>query len=177
MIELFEAKNGAACPPQTWPFKSRKEKNMPELETENLVFRPYLPSDRHFIESSWASSYYAASRIKDLLSPDDFHAFHRPLRARFFERPTAAVIVCASPDDSDHILGWVAVEVLPNTAVLHYVYVKSTYRRDYGIAGQLLQRALPPGPVLYTHFTPRAAQIMSTHRAQFGDYRFCPHLT
>lgn len=150
---------------------------MPELETENLVFRPYGPSDRNFIESSWADSYFQACRLKDLLSPQDFHAYHRPLRARFFERPNATVIIAAAPDDPDHILGWLALEIVPNATLLHYVYVKSSYRRDYGIASKLIERSIPHGPVLYTHFTPRAAKIMATHQDRFHDFRFSPHLT
>lgn len=146
----------------------------PESE---FVFRPYLPEDRAFIESSWASSYYSACRIKDLLSPEDFHAFHRPLRERFFQRPNATAIVACADDDPNHILGWIAVEILPNSSVLHYVYVKSAYRRDYGLAKKLLFRALLPGPVLYTHLTPRAAHIMALDADTFKRFRFCPHLT
>src|ERR1044072_2026014 len=95
-----------------------------EQELSNLVFRPYLPEDLPFIESSWANSYYGASRLKEVLAPEDFHAFHRPLRERFFLRPNATVIVVCPPDDANHIMGWIAVEVLPNVSLVHYVYVK-----------------------------------------------------
>lgn len=147
------------------------------MTESELVFRPYEPEDRPFIESSWASSYYSACRVKDTLSPEDFHYFHRPLRERFFSRPTATVIVVSPAEDVDVILGWCAVEVLPNCSVLHYVYVKSAFRRDYGIATELLARSLPRGPVLHTHLTPRAAQILRLHPESFKGYRFVPHLT
>lgn len=150
---------------------------MSELETQDLVFRPYTPEDRAFIESSWASSYYSACRIKDLLSPEDFHSFHRPLRERFFNRPNATVIVVSPGDDPFLILGWIAVEVLPNCAVVHYVYVKSVYRREYMLASQLLVRAVPQGPVLFTHCTPRASKIMAANPERFKHFRFSPHLT
>lgn len=147
---------------------------MPESE---YTFRPFGPEDRPFVESSWASSYYSACRIKDLLSPDDFHAFHRPLRARFFERPTSVVIIACMPDNADSILGWVAVEGLPNCMALHYVYVKSTFRGEYGIFRELLARSLTPGPVLYTHCTPRFQKILRSNFELFRDFQFVPHLT
>lgn len=144
---------------------------MPESE---FIYRPYGPNERPFIESSWAQSYFSACRIKDLLSPEDFHKFHRPLRDRFFSRPTCTVIVAGS---EDVVAGWVAIEILPNCTALHYIYVKSNFRREYGIARELLQRALPPGPVVYTHLTPKAVKIMSLDYDRFKDFRYCPHLT
>ncbi len=147
---------------------------MLELETKDIVFRPYVPEDRAFIDNSWATSYYSACRIKDLLSPEDFHFFHRRLRERFFLRPSATVIVAES---DGLIVGWIAVEVLPNCTALHYIYVKSSYRREFGIAGALFTRALPLGAVVYTHFTPKAAKIMAANQERFRNFRFNPHLT
>jgi len=150
---------------------------MPELETQDLVFRPYTPEDRPFIESSWASSYYSAQRIKDFLSPETFHFFHRPLRERFFNRPTATVIVVAAGENPDVILGWIAVECIPNATVIHYLYVKADYRRKFDLANQLLIRGVPAGNVLYTHFTPKAGKIMAANPGRFRRFKFSPHLT
>lgn len=149
---------------------------MNELEKEDLVFRPFTDKDRPFIENSWADSYYGACRLKDSLSPDDFHAFHRPLRERFFNRPTATVIVVSPAEDPEHILGWIAVEVLPNCTLVHYVYVKAAYRRDYHLSFQLLERAVPSHQVLFTHCTPKASKIMAAHPERFRQFRFAPHL-
>jgi hypothetical protein len=145
---------------------------MPESE---FIFRPFVPEDRAFIESSWASSYYSACHVKDLLSPEEFHKFHRPLRERFFNRPTATVIVVASADDPNQILAWIAVEVLPNCAVIHYAYIKSAYRKEFGIFKELIRRGLPPGQVVVTHMTPKFARILS--QPEFREFRFVPHLT
>lgn len=147
------------------------------MNEQEFVFRPYTLEDRPFIESSWASSYYSACRIKDLLSPEEFHSFHRPLRERFFSRPSATVIVAADEDDPTHIFGWIAVEVVTNATLLHYIYVKSTYRKEYGISKKLLIRGLPPGDVLYTHITPKFAKILCSDFEYFKRFRYLPHLT
>lgn len=147
------------------------------MSESEFVFRSFSLEDRPFIESSWASSYYAASRIKDALSPEDFHAFHRPLRARFFDRPSATVIVVSPADDPHFILGWIAVEVLPNCSVIHYAYIKSNFRREYGLLRKLISRAVHTERVLYTHLTPKAMKIMATHQDEIRLYQFCPHLT
>lgn len=146
------------------------------LESE-FVFRPYRPEERAFIESSWAQSYFSACRIKDLLSPEEFHKFHRPLRDRFFCRPTATVIVACGAEDPDVVIGWAAVEILPNCTCLHYVYVKATFRREWGVARGLLSRALPPGPVIYSHLTSKAMKILSLHQDYFKDFRYVPHIS
>lgn len=147
---------------------------MPESE---FILRPYVLEDRPFIDSSWASSYYSACHIKDLLSPTDFHNFHREIRERFFKRPMGTVIVACDQDDPFHILAWIALEVLPNCTLLHYVYVKSAYRKEHGVFRDLLTKTIPKGDVVYTHMTHKFSRILARHPDLFQNFRFCPHLT
>lgn len=141
----------------------------------SIMFRPSDPEDHAFLQSSWASSYYKGSNAHKYLSPTDFHAFHRPLRDRFFAKPNTAVIVCTPDDDRWLILGWIAVEKIDAGLILQYLYVKSAFKGQ-GIAAELIKRAIPTTPVFYTHMTERASRIMSKKSAQFQGFRHIPHL-
>lgn len=124
---------------------------------------------------SWGRSYYSGTRSHKLLSPDEFHAFHRPIRERFFSKPNTACIIAAESGDPWHILGWIAVEKIPTGMILHYLYVKSDFKGHH-IGRDLLDRALPTSPVFFTHLTDRATRIMSKKHEQFQAFRYIPHL-
>ncbi len=133
--------------------------------TRPYTFRPYFKDDVNFIHSSWGQAYYYGDNYHDLLSPDEFHYYHRPIRERFFNRPTAAVIVCASKEDDSLILGWIAVErpLESRGIILHFVYVKAAFKGE-GIFQGLLSRALRESPVMYTHLTDRGSKILRPRR-------------
>lgn len=141
----------------------------------DLTFRPHSEEDLPFLHSSWGSSYYAGCSVTRFISPKEFHEFHRPIRERFFSREGARVLVCCDPNDSWHILGWIAVEAIPSATILQYLYIKDTFRRE-GLAEALLKRAIVTLPVFYTHLTDRAAKIIGLNYEKFRDYRHIPHL-
>lgn len=148
---------------------------MVDAEAEAFTFRPYTQDDIPFIGSSWASSYHRGNIAHKRLTPEDFHAFHRPIRERFFGRPSTAVIVCTPSDDPWLILGWVAVEQVSTGLILQYLYVKAAFKGQ-GIAAELIRRAIPRTPVFFTHLTDRAEKIMSKKPERFLGYQFTPHL-
>lgn len=140
-----------------------------------FIYRPLNAEDLSFLHHSWATSYYQGSAAYKLISPAEFHSYHRPLRERFFSKPNTTVIVCSPSTNPWQIIGWIAVEVIPSALILHYIYVKSAYKRE-GIAKQLIKRALPTKPVVFTHLTKHAAQIMSAKQDQTADLKYIPHL-
>lgn len=146
-----------------------------------IIFRPRTSEDLAFLLDSWGRSYYGGSHAHKSLSPEEFHAFHRPIRERFFSKPNTAVIVAASSTDPWHILGWIAVEQIPSGLVLQYLYVKSALKSERKgdgphLATQLVKRAIPTSPVYFTHLTDRAARIMSKKQDQFTGWIHIPHL-
>lgn len=145
------------------------------FEEAAFNFRPFNEEDLAFLHDSWGSSYFKGTSARKYLSSSEFHAFHRPIRERFFGKPNTTVIVCAAADDPWHIIAWVAVELIPSGLVLHYLYVKSMYK-GLGIARELLKRALPSSPVFYTHLTDRAAKILAKKPGEFGGFVHMPHL-
>lgn len=141
-----------------------------------LSYRAATAEDIPFIQSSWGSSYYAGTQAVKLLTPNEFHFCHRPLRERFIEQTNKQIIVCTPDDDRWLILGWIAVEVIPSASVIHYVYVKSAFKGQ-GIARELIRRTVKSSPVIFTHLTERAAKIMARKPGTYGQFKFIPHLT
>jgi RimJ/RimL family protein N-acetyltransferase len=145
------------------------------MNDAELIFRPHTQEDIPFLHHSWATSYFKGSGASKWLTPKEFHAFHRPIRERFFSKPTGTVIVCSPPDDHWHIIGWIGVEKIHSALILQYLYVKESFK-GRGIAKELVRRALPTSPVLYTHLTDRASKIMSKKFIQLSDFKHVPHL-
>jgi GNAT superfamily N-acetyltransferase len=141
-----------------------------------LSYRGATPEDLPFIQSSWGSSYYAGTHAVKILTPDEFHFCHRPLRERFFEQPNTQIIVCTPDDDRWLILGWIATELIPSASIIHYVYVKSAFKGQ-GIARELIKRTVKSSPVIYTHLTERAAKIISRKPDKYNTWKYVPHLT
>lgn len=155
---------------------------MTQNEQESpYFFRAYVEGDLNHIQYSWADSYYKSGGYKTQMSPIAFNLFHRPMRERFFQRPTTTVIVCASKENEDHILGWIAVETVlaDRSLILHYLHVKPALRGE-GIGRELIKRGLPESKVFYTHRTTHALQIIREKVADndttFKDWYYLPHL-
>lgn len=140
-----------------------------------LTFRPLTAEDLPIIMDSWAESFRSGVRSHAAISPEEFHSFHRPNRERFFSKGNVTCIIAANPEDPWHVIGWIAVESIPSGLILHYLYVKGSYRKR-GIAMQLLKRGLPTAPVFYTHLTNRAAKIIAKKQDVFREWKFIPHL-
>lgn len=140
-------------------------------------FRPYIQEDLNFIQNSWASSYYKGASYHDHVSPEEFHAHHRPIREKILNKPDATIIVCASKEHNDLILGWILVELSKTgqSLFLHFLYIKEAFKGQK-IASELIKMALPTRPVICTHLTERAVRIMSRNPNKFKDFSYGPHL-
>lgn len=152
---------------------------MTEAEDTPYLFRPYTFDDIPFLHSSWGSSYYTGAGYKQFLTPEEFHSFHRPKRERVFNCDKSTVIVCASKENEDLIIGWIAVEKPKSSGglILHYLYVKQAFKGE-GIASGLVQRGLPQRPVMMSHLTERAEKIIKQNKDNdFKDFHYRPQLT
>lgn len=98
-----------------------------------FTIRDAAPSDEAFIQKSWKLQ-MAASPLLDVFRNKTlvFAVYSEPLDA-LYARSTVRV-ACAK-DDADAILGYVVTD--PTKGLIHFVYVKSVYRR-FGIATALL---------------------------------------
>lgn len=145
------------------------------------IFRPYTKDDIPFIQSSWGNSYYDGVNGHKLLTPEEFHDHHRPIRETILNRSSVAVIVCVSRTDENLIIGYVIVEkpTISRGLILHYIYVKQAFKGER-IASELLKRAVKERPVLFTHSTIASGRIISkykaTNRVDLHRFLAAPHL-
>jgi GNAT superfamily N-acetyltransferase len=89
------------------------------------------------------------------------------------------VYVACNKDDDSELYGYICAENVDGIFVLHYIYVKHTYRM-FGIAKQLLNvyEHDPSKASLYTHHTkvadklaPRYQMVYSAYIGMTPDYR------
>lgn len=152
-----------------------------EAVTPVYAFRPYVQDDLNFIQSSWGVSYYDGVNGHHQLSPDEFHAYHRPIRDRILSNPNVAIIICHASNDPNHIIGWIVVEkpTRGNYLLCHYVYTKATFAGN-GIANELIKMALPIRPVLFTHSTIKSKRIIKENwksgKNSYSRWHQCPML-
>ena len=154
---------------------------MEAVELKPYTFRSYELTDIPFIQSSWGNSYYEGVNGHKLLEGQDFHKHHRPIREAILNKPNIAIIVCASTEDPDLIIGYIIVEKPESSdySVLHYVYVKQAFKRQ-GIARELFKRSITKKPVMYTHETITAGRVFTKFKVKNREcldrYFHAPHL-
>ena len=116
------------------------------------IIRQARVSDIQFLTSSWLKSYRNAAAVRGV--PNSVYFFyHHKLLEELLSRCT--VLIYCYPDNQDQILGYVCAEVFDSALVVHYAYVKKTFRR-LGIAKALIKHLVEteePPAVLYTHKT------------------------
>lgn len=139
-----------------------------------LTFRAAGAEDLPFVMDSWGRSYRRGNKAFAALSPDDFHRFHRPIRERILAR--ASCLIAAGEGEPWLILGYVVHESIPSCDILHYVYVRDTFKKDFGLAASLVNRAIKKSPCFYTHLTHRASRILAAKASDLKAFHFAPHL-
>lgn len=93
-------------------------------------------SDSSFILSSWSKS--TASSIPNSFTPIGQHMGRQKELIKALIVRGATVLVCHSPEDEKQILGWVCFETFNGVSAIHFLYVKSSCRKQ-GIGTKLLR--------------------------------------
>ena len=106
------------------------------LETE-LRFRPAGQEDVAFIFHSWLKCYRHAPGVAGISSPVYYAQHH--LLIEGLCRTAKITMVCAKQDPTQ-LFGYICYDTAEGLPVLHFIYVKETYRR-MGIAHMLCKDA------------------------------------
>lgn len=107
--------------------------------------------DMRFVHSSWHTSHWKTWAHKHI-SRAEYNAGQD--RRIDLAIARSEVLVAYLPEVPDEVLGWACIE--PFREVLHYVYVKGTYRR-MGIATGLVSGAAR----WYTHYADAPARAFA----------------
>lgn len=99
-----------------------------------MNIREITDKDKNFIFSSWLKSYRNAQAVKPVVNTLYYKEQHRVIE-ELLER--SKVLVLHSPDDENNLIGYVVVEEIQGIPVIHWLYVKHTFR-GMGLARILL---------------------------------------
>jgi hypothetical protein len=160
-----------------------KNKAIYEIQNDTrlpIVIRPYAVTDLNFITSSWLKSHKEdldfSTRIDNIMElrqrmkdpeqmpkpktfvPNNKYYNLAPTMFRAILSKAGALIACDA-NDYDHIYGYMVAETIHEEPVVHWIYVKNTFRRN-GIARILLSRINPDDKKLLATFcTARALEL------------------
>lgn len=116
-----------------------------------IKMRVPTEEDTSFIFNSWLKSYRSSNFAKDQCNTVFFENYKK-IVSDIIER-SLITIVC-NPEDDNHLYGYIVFENLPGSNLLvHYLYVKHTYRKQ-GIAKRLVDSVrTSSNPILASHNT------------------------
>ncbi len=105
-----------------------------------LLLRTIEAGDVHFVLKSWLKSYRNSCFATEIPNEVYFRS-HRALILRLLD-DRSVTMMAVNAEDEDQILGFVCYSpgVISECLVLHFIYVKSPFRR-FGIGHRLLEAA------------------------------------
>lgn len=110
--------------------------------------------DGNLILSDWLKSFRDSEFAKHMANPVYFSG-HQELVKKVLLR--SAVICAVDPNDPNHVFGWICIETRGLTQIVHYIYVKKSFR-GFGIARKLMT-LVETNPFFYTHKTESSPSI------------------
>jgi hypothetical protein len=125
-----------------------------------FVIRPPDISDTGLIFNSWLKSYRNSDFAKHQCNAVYFGSY-KLIVEKIISR--SMIYVACDPKDYTHVYGYIVFEELPkNNLLLHYVYVKHTYRKMQ-VASKLLEHIKKSSnPVLVTHWSQACKKVDQT---------------
>lgn len=116
-----------------------------------IKMRAPTSEDTSFIFNSWLKSYRSSAFAKDQCN-EVFFGNYKKIVESILDR--SMITVVCNPEDDNHMYGYIVFEYLPaNNLLVHYLYVKHTYRKN-NIAKKLIEKIRQsPNPILISHHT------------------------
>lgn len=142
----------------------------------SVQIRTATEADVPFIFSTWLRS-YRDSLFAANISTTVYYAEHHKVVERLLK--TSDVYIACASDDIAELYGYICAQKVDGILVLHYCYVKHSYRH-LGIGAQLLNALEydPSKASIYTHMTKVARSlatkysfIHSPYLALTGEYQ------
>ena len=122
-----------------------------------VLIRRGVKADVPLIASSWLKAFRAGPAVECVPNTLYFRAQHRMLEQVI---PGSILLVACNEEDPNQILGWCCAIVAQGALILHFMYVKGTFR-GFGIARKMFDTLKEiyiseadrpyPGFFFYTH--------------------------
>jgi hypothetical protein len=121
------------------------------MDRTDILIRPVSDDDVSFIYQSWLKQYRERSRFASPIHPKIYYDRHHKVVERIIAMPATQVLICTPKESPETILGYLVFTRNGLAPIIHFVYVKSTFRR-LGIASALFKKAkIDPDQCVYTH--------------------------
>lgn len=145
---------------------------MRDTATVNFVFRRYREEcDAPLVFNSWCSGVRGKYPLSNVDS-GSFKEFHRLVLLESLVERCGVRIAC-SVEDRDFVFGWCVSELVGDTYVVHFVYVKEIFR-GFGIAKSLLmdnEEYRESRKSFFTFKTPSSSMVKKVIDAKYDPYR------
>ena len=132
-------------------------------------------SDIPFITSSWLKSNRYGYFAQSVPNTVYYHKHHKILEEII---PESVVRVACNHEDPDQILGWMCADVVDTAMVIHYVYVKKSFRK-FGLATRLVKTMADvekPPAFICTHSNRDVRDIIEKKEIIYNPYLLCDSL-
>lgn len=133
-----------------------------------IALRHTHAEDISFIFSSWLKSYRNSLHVKNI-SNTVYYGEHHKVLERIMKR-SEAIIAC-DPKDQSQIFGYMVYEIITGVLVVHYAYVKQSFRK-LGIMNKMLEHAgrKKDTPFVYSHETHTGSKLSIKYKAFYNPY-------
>lgn len=152
---------------QTSQPKPLKSPDQTETDTSTtlpvVVVRPATEADVSFIFNSWLKSYRGT--CKAISNPVYYQFQHKTIEA-ILQR--SQVLVACDAADPNQLYGYLVYEVVEGIAVVHYAYIKHSFRGMKLLS--LLAKDLPAGGGYYTHDTANGHRLAAAKKFVLNPY-------
>lgn len=140
-------------------------------EPIRIDIREAVAEDVPFLYDTWLRSYRDGSRTAKQVNGKLYFDSQRKVIDRIISTPGCSTLVAVNPSDHGQIFGWLCGEALQQSIVLHYGYVKSTFRK-HGVFGALVRAfGFKVGVgVFYTHHTHYLEGMLPKPDVYFNPY-------
>lgn len=140
------------------------------MESKELPIRirPAAESDVAFIFSSWLKS-YRSSRFAQGITNTVFFGEHHKVIEELLK--TSTVLIACNKNDSTDIYGYICAEIISNVFVVHYMYIKHTYRL-FGLAKVMMAQFghSKDNAGMCTHLTRSGEKVAAKYNLEYSPY-------
>jgi len=138
------------------------------MEKTKCRIRPMVDEDIPFIFNSWLKS-YRFSHFGEKITNTIYFQDHHKVIERIIKN--SKTLIACDPEDSSQLYGYIVAAVEEGILVLHFIYVKHTFR-NLGI-GKTLLDALghdKSSAAVYTHHTRMADKLAAKYNFVYHPY-------
>ena len=138
------------------------------MEKSRCRLRPMIEDDLPFLFNSWLKS-YRFSHFGEKITTTIYFEDHHKIIDNILKKNQ--VIIACNPEDPSQLYGYIVAGREDSILVLHFVYVKHTFR-NMGIGKTLLDAVGHSSDTasVYTHHTRMADKLASKHNFVYHPY-------